>query len=407
MNFRYIFLILAFINLQNCQIAAGWLGKIIKNGFNCRALRKSSQQPQRTLSQEELIAEWFEPAKKGNLDAIHKVINLVDVNVQNADGDTALICASDNGHIPIVKFLLQAPNINVNAQNNKGNTALIGACYNGHENIVEMLLQVPEIIVNAKNLTGNNAFMQAASHGRSPKSALAILSEGGLEAVFNKKENIIKMLMQAPGMELNAQDYQGDNAFIKLVWGWINRSILTLFLNTPSIKINLKNRNGETALTMAKYNTNPWVLQMMKAKVDELTIKAFDAVNSGNLETLRVIVEQLGIDGIVDAHGNTLLDKACAADKPDIIKYLLLSAQDPQELLSRFPFEAIQPTSEIFNLCMNLAYIPNGGKLCAHDKCRSENCTKRCGRCKKVNYCSAECQKAHWKSHKPECKPVE
>ncbi len=28
---------------------------------------------------------------------------------------------------------------------------------------------------------------------------------------------------------------------------------------------------------------------------------------------------------------------------------------------------------------------------------------KQCGRCRKVGYCSVECQKSHWKTHKKEC----
>ena len=37
------------------------------------------------------------------------------------------------------------------------------------------------------------------------------------------------------------------------------------------------------------------------------------------------------------------------------------------------------------------------------------NCFKfgefaKCSRCRKVCYCSRECQKAHWKEHKKECK---
>ncbi|CAF0769184.1 unnamed protein product [Brachionus calyciflorus] len=39
--------------------------------------------------------------------------------------------------------------------------------------------------------------------------------------------------------------------------------------------------------------------------------------------------------------------------------------------------------------------------LCA--TCSKENAKYRCGNCKKSWYCSQECQKADWKSHKPKC----
>jgi hypothetical protein len=42
-------------------------------------------------------------------------------------------------------------------------------------------------------------------------------------------------------------------------------------------------------------------------------------------------------------------------------------------------------------------------KVCA--QCgRSDGSLKYCSRCKSVNYCSSECQHAHWKTHKKVCK---
>jgi hypothetical protein len=35
---------------------------------------------------------------------------------------------------------------------------------------------------------------------------------------------------------------------------------------------------------------------------------------------------------------------------------------------------------------------------------KNKNNLKKCSRCESVRYCSAECQKAHWKIHKPDCK---
>lgn len=41
-------------------------------------------------------------------------------------------------------------------------------------------------------------------------------------------------------------------------------------------------------------------------------------------------------------------------------------------------------------------------KTCA--QCKKQDCSLRCRGCQKVFYCSPECQKAHWKTHKPNCK---
>ena len=39
---------------------------------------------------------------------------------------------------------------------------------------------------------------------------------------------------------------------------------------------------------------------------------------------------------------------------------------------------------------------------CSH--CKVEAGTKLCSACRQVGYCSGDCQKAHWKAHKAECK---
>lgn len=41
-------------------------------------------------------------------------------------------------------------------------------------------------------------------------------------------------------------------------------------------------------------------------------------------------------------------------------------------------------------------------KRCA--SCNKENCASMCSRCRSVYYCSANCQKRHWKNHKHDCK---
>ena len=42
-------------------------------------------------------------------------------------------------------------------------------------------------------------------------------------------------------------------------------------------------------------------------------------------------------------------------------------------------------------------------QLCRN--CHEETHLKACGRCKKISYCSKECQQQHWKKHKHDCTP--
>lgn len=37
--------------------------------------------------------------------------------------------------------------------------------------------------------------------------------------------------------------------------------------------------------------------------------------------------------------------------------------------------------------------------------CASEVSTKKCARCRNIQYCSATCQRADWRAHKPRCHP--
>ncbi|KAG5187399.1 hypothetical protein JKP88DRAFT_218600 [Tribonema minus] len=42
-------------------------------------------------------------------------------------------------------------------------------------------------------------------------------------------------------------------------------------------------------------------------------------------------------------------------------------------------------------------------RLCSADGCDAAG-TKKCGACKMVYYCSAECQSSHWPAHKRQCR---
>lgn len=82
--------------------------------------------------------------------------NAVNFNLQDIDGNTALICASKYNYIESVKMLINAGS-NVNIQDKYGYTALMYASVNGHTECVKILLNEKSININQQNNFGNTA----------------------------------------------------------------------------------------------------------------------------------------------------------------------------------------------------------------------------------------------------------
>jgi len=77
-------------------------------------------------------------ARVGDLKRVQEILKegKVDINKKDKNGNTALIWASQEGHIEIVKSLL-ANGANINEKDKYGNTALIWASQEGHIEIVK------------------------------------------------------------------------------------------------------------------------------------------------------------------------------------------------------------------------------------------------------------------------------
>ena len=55
----------------------------------------------------------------GRLDLAQLLLDAgADVNVQDEDGSTALMCASEHGHVELVQLLLSQPNCDTNITDN-------------------------------------------------------------------------------------------------------------------------------------------------------------------------------------------------------------------------------------------------------------------------------------------------
>lgn len=411
----------------------------------------------------------------------------IQVNAQNDLGDTALLKAVYQGNDNIVKLLLEAREIDVNIQNVSGESAVMVAAYRGHANIVKMLLQVSHIDINLTNKEGWSALAWAVSQkqeaivtillesglainvngpvddGRTPLMIAAqevneniviallhhpdiqvnALDNVGLSALLYAANagsvNVMQILLQVPGIDVDIQD--GDGA-TSLIWAAIkkNEPMAKLLLQYPIININARTKKNRTASMCAEDKNQVDIVALIKNKAEELTQKAFQAISSNDIETLKKIIQIMGptVVDAIDAEGDTLLHRAFTANSAPIIILLLQTATDIRKTLATgnkkgiIPLELINPTSPVFCLCLELAYLNCVPKLtvdpqktalksqvinfmdslfktgdkkqitnCA--KCSKPNCVQWCGQCKKVYYCSAECQKADWKAHKLSC----
>jgi ankyrin repeat protein len=107
---------------------------------------------------------WFDAANKGNYSILKTYIDIgFDLNKQNKySNDTALMCASWNGHIECLQLLIDA-GANVNMQNIDGNTALIWASRNSHIECLQLLVDAGADLYT-RNKDGYTAFTWASQN---------------------------------------------------------------------------------------------------------------------------------------------------------------------------------------------------------------------------------------------------
>ena len=93
---------------------------------------------------------------------------LVDLNIIDQDGFTALMIASNNKHESVVKLLLTNEQMDPNIANENGETALMVAAFGGHESVVRLLLGDNRLNPNITNKFGFTALRFAVEKCNKP-----------------------------------------------------------------------------------------------------------------------------------------------------------------------------------------------------------------------------------------------
>jgi ankyrin repeat protein len=104
--------------------------------------------------------KWRSYIRENNIEAIKYLLdnNLIDINIQDKNKNSILMCASPWNKIEMVKLLLLSyKSINVNIQNEWKYTALIYASFWNNIEIVKLLLNHPDINIFLKTIDDKTA----------------------------------------------------------------------------------------------------------------------------------------------------------------------------------------------------------------------------------------------------------
>ena len=129
---------------------------------------------------------WY--SKKGDLQGVKRCIEQdgVDINYTDCFGETALIRASQNGHLEIVKYLISKGANMDYLCSDIHYTALMWASMEGHLEIVKVLVEAGADL-NIKESSGDTALIKASEKGYF--EIVKVLVEGGADVNIRDKYN--------------------------------------------------------------------------------------------------------------------------------------------------------------------------------------------------------------------------
>ena len=142
------------------------------------------------------MSDWFHAVETGDLAMVKELLSK-DGNLLHSrshDRETAIIKASENGRLAIVRFLLKnGANPNDEDETSAGQTPLIHASFNGHTEIIKLLLKAGADIEKKNHIPGEGPLITAVQEGQF-KVAKLLLENGANKNVENTEGETVHML---------------------------------------------------------------------------------------------------------------------------------------------------------------------------------------------------------------------
>ncbi|XP_054909583.1 KN motif and ankyrin repeat domain-containing protein 4 [Poeciliopsis prolifica] len=209
-----------------------------------------------------LYQEWFRVSsqKDSQADTVRLYLRQVGlttptllpyvVNLTDGNGNMALHYSVSHSNFPVVKLLLDTGLCETDNVNKAGYTPVMLAALTAAESpddleVAEQLLKLGDVNARSRQ-AGQTALMLAVSHGRVA---------------------MVKLLLSC-GADVNAQDSEGSTALM-CASEHGHTHIASLLLETGRCDSGLKDKNGQTALSVAEAAAHQDIIDLLKSHASE------------------------------------------------------------------------------------------------------------------------------------------
>ncbi|KAI1844412.1 hypothetical protein JX266_009506 [Neoarthrinium moseri] len=293
-------------------------------------------------------------AHNGHVEVVKLLLETKEVGIDSKNTEysrTPLSWAADNGHAEVVKLLLETKEVEVDSKDNYGRTPLLRAAHNGHVEVVKLLLETKEVEVDSKDNYGRTPLLWAAGNGH---------------------VEVVKLLLETKEVEVDSKDNYGRTP---LLWAADNGhvEVVKLLLETKEVEVDSKDNYGRTPLSWAAQNGHAEVVKLLlETKEVEVNSKNTEygrtpllwAADNGHAEVVKLLLEteQVEVDSKDTKYGRTPLSWAVENGHTEVVKLLLETEQvevDSKDNYGRTPLSwaAEKGHSEVVELLLETEQV--------------------------------------------------
>ena len=250
-----------------------------------------------------------------------------DIHVRSQSGKRPIDLAKDENHTSIVVYLQN--------REQKEISNAFSACKNGDLKKVKYYIEELEYSVKTRNADKNTLLHIACTVGQ-PAIVQYLLDKGaniesfntigstplGLACTGECKDVVIQILNKRKDLA-NKKDKRNFTPLHYACWAG-KLEIVKLLVKDYNAHINMHSQSGKRPIDLAKKENHTNIVKYLQ-QVEKMQISHLcNTCRKGHLSTVKHYIDELKYSvNTSDNELNTLLHIACAADQPEIVRYLL------------------------------------------------------------------------------------